>query len=70
MKADGCGFGLPLDAFAVLPDPPRVIVAPSLMGGRSRWVLRQWTPTSGYVVALAYRGCADESDAAELGDFH
>jgi 4'-phosphopantetheinyl transferase len=70
IKADGRGFGLPLDAFAVLPDPPRMIVAPPLMGGRSLWVLRQWMPTSGYVIALAYRGRADDSGAAELGDFH
>ncbi|HEY1941365.1 MAG TPA: 4'-phosphopantetheinyl transferase superfamily protein [Roseiarcus sp.] len=70
MKADGRGLGLPLDAFAVLPDPPRVIVAPPFMGERSRWVLRQWTPTSGYVVALAYVRRADDSGAAELDDFH
>ena len=55
IKADGRGLSLPLASFTLLPDPPRMIDAPSWMGAPSRWSLRQWMPTPRHIAAFAYR---------------
>lgn len=55
IKADGRGLSLPLASFTVLPDPPRMVDAPSLIGAPPRWSLSQWMPTPRHIAAFAYR---------------
>jgi 4'-phosphopantetheinyl transferase len=67
-KAEGGGLGLGLRRCVVLPDPPRLLSLPQRMGAVSEWTLRQWTPTSRHVVAIACRIPAGEARLLDIVD--
>jgi 4'-phosphopantetheinyl transferase len=67
-KADGGGLGLGLNRCVVLPDPPRLLSLPQRMGAIAEWTLRQWTPTSRHVVAIACRIPVGEARVLDIID--
>ena len=51
MKATGQGLAMPLHSFAVDPDTPRLLFAPSA----ESWTLRSWTLAE-HALAIAVQG--------------